>query len=210
MPELEDTREEEACNLRASGKTQKDAFEAVFKDNPDSKANNSSRFFRQDYIKVRVAEIKRRRAVLADLDDAWVLKQLKAIAKQGELIGNANLDDYFHHNAEGQRIGIELADVPRAKMAALEEVTIEQSTKGSKDDLETIVKTKIKLKAPTGAMTAAKMIGDWLGMWAPTKIAPTNPAGDGPPLAPDNLSDLDIARRMAFLLATAAKEPESE
>jgi hypothetical protein len=177
MPDLINPREEKACQLRAAGKTQLDAFNEAFEIADDSKANNSSRFFRQDYVRVRVAEIKRRRAVLADLDEAWVLRQLKAIAKNGELLGDANLDDYFYHTEDGRRVGIELTDVPRAKMAALDEVTVEQYTEGSRDDLQTIKRTKIKLKSPSGAMTAAKMIGDWLGMWAPTKIAPTNPDG---------------------------------
>lgn len=65
---------------------------------------------------------------------------------------------------------------------------------------------------PSDALAAlnllAKMTPEAL---VPQKIAPTNPAGDGAPLAPDqSLSDLDVARRMAFLLAqAAAKEPES-
>lgn len=169
MPELIDPREENACQLRAKGRTQLDAYNEAFEVPVDSKANNSSRFFRRDDVKVRVAEIKRRRAVLADLNDAWVLRQLKAIARQGEIIGNANLDDFFHHDGDGHRIGLDLTVVPRTKMAALEEVTIEQMMSGSKDDPETIVKTKIKLKSPTGAMTALKMIGDYLGMWNSSK-----------------------------------------
>jgi len=207
MPDLINPREEKACQLRAAGKTQLDAFNEAFEVADDSKANNSSRFFRQDYVKVRVAEIKRRRAVLADLDDAWVLRQLKAIAKNGEVIGNANLDDYFVHTADGRRVGIELTEVPRAKMAALDEVTIDQHVEGSKDDPETIRRVRIKLKSPTGAMSAAKMIGDWLGMWAPVKVAPTNASGDGPAEFADKTprSDIDVARRMAFLLAQAAE-----
>lgn len=210
MPELIDPREEEACQLRASGKTQKEAFDEVFKPDPESKANNSSRFFRRDDVKARVAEIKRRRAVLADLDDAWVLKQLKAIAGQGELIGKANLDDFFVHTADGKRVGIELTDVPRAKMAALEEVTIEQFTEGPKDDPQTVRRTKIKLKATTGAIAANKLIGDWLGMWAPTKIAPTNAKGDGP--AEMHVKDLgsmrpaELAARISLVIENAANE----
>jgi hypothetical protein len=210
MPELINPREEKACDLRAKGKTQLEAYNEAFDVPADSKANNSSRFFRRDDIKVRVAEIKRRRAVLADLDDAWVLKQLKAIAKQGELIGNANLDDYFVHTDDGRRIGIELTDVPRAKMAALDEVLIEQTKEGPRDDPTTIVKTKIKLKSPTGAMTAAKLIGDWLGMWAPQKIAPTNPDGDGPAtVLMGDITDTDRAKALAAFMARVKMKPDA-
>jgi hypothetical protein len=38
-------------------------------------------------IRARVAELVRRRAVLAELDDAWVLMQLKAIARNGVALG---------------------------------------------------------------------------------------------------------------------------
>jgi hypothetical protein len=87
MLELVDPREERACQLRAGGKTQRDAYNAAFKVPQESKANNSSRFFKRLEIRTRVDAIKRRRATLADLDDAFVLRQLKAIAGNGEALG---------------------------------------------------------------------------------------------------------------------------
>jgi Terminase small subunit len=168
MPELIDPREEKACQLRASGKTQVDAYYEVF-DGP-RESNNSSRFFRKDYIKIRVAEIKRRRATLADLDDAWVLKRLKRVA-------DANLDDYFARNPQNQRVAIDLTEVDREQMANLQEVSVDEFIDGPRDDPDRIRRTKLKLEP---RLPALKMIGDWLGMWAPTKIAPTNPEGDAP------------------------------
>jgi hypothetical protein len=179
MPELVHPTEEKACQLRASGKTQLAAYFEAFEVPHDSKANNSSRFFRRADVRARVNEIKRRRAVLADLDDAWVLRQLKAIAKNGELIGDSNLDDYFTHTEDGRRIGIDLTDVPRAKMAGLEEVTVEQYMEGSRDDPETIKRTKIKLRSAASTIQAAELIGKWLGMW-PNKMALTDEKGEGP------------------------------
>jgi hypothetical protein len=165
MSELVDPREEKACQLRASGKSQCYAYGAAFEVPEGSKANNSSRFFRRSEISTRVDEIKHRRAVLADLDEAWVLRQLKAIAKNGELIGNSSLDDYFVRNAAGERTGVDLNQVPAEKMAALEEVTVEQVVEGRGDGKQTIRRTKIKLRSATATIQANELLGKWLGMW---------------------------------------------
>jgi hypothetical protein len=88
MSELANPRYETACRLRASGKTQIAAYREAFEVSEDANGSNASRFFRRLDIRARVDEIKHRRSILADLDDAWVLRQLKAIAKNGELLGN--------------------------------------------------------------------------------------------------------------------------
>jgi|SRR5882672_349922 len=193
MPELIDPREEKACQLRASGKTQVDAYYEVF-DGP-RESNNSSRFFRKDEIKSRVEEIKRRRAVLADLDEAWVLKRLKRAA-------DANLDSFFGRNQDGHRIGIDLTAVDSELMGALNEVTVDEFLDGPRDDPDRIRRTKLKLEP---RLKALELIGNWLGMWKPQKIAETNPEGDGPPLAP-NITDEDRIRALAVLLARQKTE----
>jgi hypothetical protein len=102
MPELANPRYEAACQLRASGKTQIAAYREAFEVSEDANGSNASRFFKQVEIRARIDEIKHRRAVLADLDDAFVLRQLKAIAKNGELLGN-RIEQFIaksHHDAE--------------------------------------------------------------------------------------------------------------
>jgi hypothetical protein len=91
----------------------------------------------------------RRRAVLAELDDGWVLMQLKAAAENGIVIGNANLDDYFEKDAAGVRLRISLARVSADKMAALDEVTIEEFVEGRGEEARTVRRTKIKLRSAT-------------------------------------------------------------
>lgn len=176
---LDDPAQELACQERARGLTQEVAMQAAGYSVDNTASNNASRFFRQPHIRARVARIKLRRAVLADLDEAKVLANLNAIAKTGHTIGNANLDDFFAHNDKGQRIGIELTDVSRKKMAALGEVTVEQYTEGPRDNPETIKRTKIRLKGAGDAIAANELIGKYLGMW-PSKTALTNLDGDGP------------------------------
>jgi hypothetical protein len=169
MPALEDPQHERACELRASGSTQVDAYALAFEQSEESGANNSSRFFRQPHIKARVAEIKARRTILADLNEAWVLVNLKAIAKNAKTIGDANLDDFFTRR-NGRRGGIDLSDVSRAKMAVLEEVTIEEYVEGRGEDSERIKRTKLKLRSTTEARAALELLGKHLGMW-PSKVA---------------------------------------
>jgi hypothetical protein len=161
MPELVDPKEEIACQWRAKGKSQDEAYRVGFGVPVGSKANNSSRFFRRSEIRARVEEIKRRRAVRADLDDAFVLRQLKAIARNAE----ANLDDYFVRNADGERIGIDLSQVPREKMAAIEEVMVEETIEGKGEGAVRIRRTKIKLRSASAAIQAAELLGSYLGLW---------------------------------------------
>jgi hypothetical protein len=161
MPELVHPTEEKACQLRASGKTQLDAYSEAFGVPEDSKANNSSRFFRRADVRVRVTEIKNRRAVLADLDDGWVLKRLKRLA-------DVNLDDYFAHDQDGRRTHIDLADVPRDKMAALAEIFEETTLELDDEDKPPREVRKVRVK-PIPPGQALELIGKWLGMW-PNKI----------------------------------------
>lgn len=161
---LEDPQQEKACQERAKGLSQLAAYQAA----GYCDSNNACRFFKQPHVYARLNQIKQRRALLADLDYGFVLTNLKAIAKNGEIIGNANLDDFFSHNDKGHRVGIELANVPRKKMAALGEVTIEQYEEGPRDNPETIKRTKIKLKTASDALAANELLGKHLGMW-PTK-----------------------------------------
>ncbi len=203
---LDDPIHEKACLLRASGETQDAAYDEAFGRAEGSGANNSSRFFRQPHIKARVADIKRWRSAMANLDEAWILTQLKAVAKNAKLIGDANLDDYFAKNAEGQRLGISLLDVSRAKMAALDEVTVEEYVEGKGEDAERIRRTKIKLRnaQSSGSMAALELLGKHLGMW-PNKTALTNPAGDGPAEIVV-YSDADRVRALNALAARALAE----
>ena len=145
MAELEDPQQELACQKRADGLSQKAAYAA----SGYADGKNGPRFFRQKQVAKRVREIVARRAVLADLDDAWVLARLKRIA-------DVNLDDYYAHNDKGERIHIDLTQVPREKMAALAEVYEEI------DEFDRIRKTRIK---PISSVAAIELIGKHIGMW---------------------------------------------
>jgi hypothetical protein len=99
------------------------------------------------------------------LDEAFVLRQLKAIAKNGEVLGNANLNDCFVRNDAGQLIGIDLSNVPPRKIAALEEVTVEQVVEGRGEDRQAVRRTKIKLRSAAAVIQANELLGRYLGLW---------------------------------------------
>lgn len=205
MPVLDDPIQEKACELRATGSTQVDAYALAFDQPEDSGANNSSRFFRQPHIKARVTEIKTRRVLLADLNDAWVLVQLKAIAKNARAIGDANLDDFFAKTDDGRRLGIDLSDVSRAKMAVLEEVTVEEYLEGKGETAERVKRTKVKLRSSNEARAALELIGKHLGMW-PSK---TEHVGkDGGPIEVATYSDAERAKALQAFLTKAKQQTE--
>ncbi len=196
MPVLDDPIHEEACQLRAGrdgvALSQVAAYAEAFKVPEDSGANNSSRFFRQPHIRARVKEIRAWRTTLADLNEGWVLTQLKAIAKNAKAIGDANLDDYFARDEDGKRRGVSLAGVSRAKMAALDEVTVETYVEGSGEDVEVVKRTRVKLRSSSEARAALELLGKHLGMW-PSKVSAELTGKNGGPLEfiTQMLNDID-------------------
>jgi hypothetical protein len=90
-------------------------------------------------------------------------------------------DDYFVRNAAGERTGVDLTQVPAEKMAALEEVTVEQVVEGRGDGEQTIRRTKIKLRSAAATIQANELLGKWLGMWK-DKAGLTDASGMGAPI----------------------------
>jgi hypothetical protein len=208
MSELSDPQHEKACLLRADGMPQVDAYATAFAQSPDSASNNSSRFFRRPDIKARVDEIKARRTTLANLNEAWVLVNLKAIAKNALTIGDANLDDFFTKHSDGTRGGIDVSAVSRSKMAALEEVTIEEYTEGRGEGAERIKRTKVKLRSSNEARAALELLGKHLGMW-PSKVANEISGPNGGPVQINDITAADRARALMELV-NAARKPDTQ
>lgn len=148
--------------------------EAVYKgDNPDDQAiaPDARKLANQKAVKARIQELADFAAKLAGIDANWALVLLKGKAE-------ANLDDYLSPpDGSGTRF-FDLRGVPREKIGHLAELQIEDETVLAKDqDDRRILKTKLKLCDPVAAIGLMARIGGWL---APTKMAPTNPEGDGP------------------------------
>ena len=144
-------------------------------------APNAKRLVQQKHIRERIKELADFTAKLAGLDQSWLMVELK---QEAEAVKAFNLDDYLGPpDALGNRY-YDLGNVPRAKLALLTELTIESSHESgaSKDDEGREIR-KVKLKGPNKVpdrVAILRLMAEIAGWKAPTKIAPTNPQGDGP------------------------------
>ncbi len=130
---------------------------------------NARRLAQRKEIKARLSELSDVAGKLANIDAAWAMLKLKAFA-------DANLDDYLGPpDGSGTRF-FDLRGVSREKLASLGELQIEDETKvgGDDDDSRRILKTKLKLHDPIGAIGMMAKIAGWA---APTKLAATDPSG---------------------------------
>jgi hypothetical protein len=148
--------------------------EIVYKgDNSDDKAiaPDARKLANQKLVKARIQELADYAAKLAGIDANWALVLLKGKAE-------ANLDDYLSEpDGSGARF-FDLRGVSREKIGHLAELQIEDETVLKEDaDDRRILKTKLKVYDPVAAIGLMAKIAGWL---APTKVAPTNTAGDGP------------------------------
>lgn len=120
-------------------------------------------------------------------------------------IGFANMGDYFRAGEDGVP-RLRASELTRDQMAALSEVSIEEEVEpGEKDDeLPTVVrKTKFKLWDKRAALVD---IGKHLGAFKNT-VELTGKDGGAVEVKTEHLSELELARRIAFTLETAARTP---
>jgi phage terminase small subunit len=121
----------------------------------------------------------------------------------GELakVGFANVEDYIHVTADGDpRIALEKMD--RSQAAAVQSVTVEDYVDGRGDDARDVRKVSFRLHPKIPALVA---IGEHLGAFVKKH---EHTGKDGAPIAVEDKterSDLDVARRIAFVLAKAAR-----
>ena len=108
------------------------------------------------------------------------------------------MQDYF-----GDKEGFIVDRVTRDKAAAIAQVEIEEVLEGEGDDAERIRKTKFKLHDKRAALVD---IGKHLGAFVEKKsIELTGKEGGAIEVKQDGLSDLEIARRIAFALEQGAR-----
>lgn len=98
-------------------------------------------------------------------------------------IAFANLDDL---RGEDGRISLDaLESLPREKFAAISQITLEETDEVTERE----GKSGSSVKTTKGRKASVKLfdkraalvnLGDHLGIWAPTKIAPTTPDGEQP------------------------------
>lgn len=169
---LKHPRHEILAQELALGKARAEAFATA--EIPYSKTSrNDSRLFKtHPEILKRVRWLQERNAGLAELNAQWVLERLKRMAE-------TNIDDFYARDAEGRRTVIDLALVPRERMAGLAEVVTEhvQTIGEDTEKPKQVIRTKIKID--NGARSESlKMIAVHVGMRT-SNSALSDPDGGG-------------------------------
>lgn len=133
-------------------------------------APNARRLRNQRPVRERLTELRDLAFKLQAIDQSWALLKLKHYT-------DFNVDDYLTAPNESGIRFFDVGKVPRDKLALLSELTVEEFTEGKGELATDVRRTKIKGHDPIAALALMARIGGWE---APKKIAPTNPAGDGP------------------------------
>lgn len=167
---------------------------------------NARRLANHKGVKARVAELASRAAQLASLDAGWAMLHLKGMVE-------SNIDDYLSAPDEEGRRYFAIDTVSREKLGLLAELHQDEETEigdptpdGKTLTVRRIRKVKVKLPDRIAAIGQMARIAGWL---APQKVAPTNPAGDGPAEVThrhEPMSPAELARRMSWVIEEAAAQ----
>ena len=158
-------------------------------------APNARRLANSAPVAARIKELGEFAAKLAGIDANWAMLKLKGFA-------DANLDDYLSRTPKGDRV-LCLKQPTREQMGYVAELSQDEETVEGLLGAPTVVrKVKVKLYSPIDAIRLMGQIGGW---FAPAKVAPTNPTGDGPAVVRHEFGEIDAVRR-----AIVAIEEEAE
>jgi phage terminase small subunit len=119
-------------------------------------------------------------------------------------IGFANVKDYIRLTADGDP-AIDFSELDETKAAAIASVTVEDFKDGRGDDARDVRKISFRLFDKKGALVS---ILDHLGGFPAKKLADPDGRAFGSAAADkivEKLSDLEVARRMAFALERAVR-----
>lgn len=158
---------------------------------------NARRLANSKRIAARLKELNDYAAKLSGLDAGWALLQLHQVVTEAQAY---TLDHYIARNEDGtRRPEFDISIVPDERIARLTEMTTETIITRDADGNET-VRRKIKIKGPdkfSVIPTTIDKMAALAGWKAPTKIAPTNVAGDDLTLEALVMASLAPAREVA-------------
>lgn len=185
MPVLDNARHERFAQELAKGKTADEAYVAAgYKEN----RHNASRLKTNEHITDRVDEILGKAAERVEITQARVLDELAKI-------GFSDIRKLFTGGGSLRRIE-DLDDDAAACLASVEVVT-RRVPGGEADEVEHVAKIKTWDKR-----AALVDIGKHLGMF---KERVEHTGKDGGPIQTEDMTPNEIARRIAFTLASAAR-----
>jgi phage terminase small subunit len=176
------------------------AYSAVFpKASPRAAETAWSRLLRRAEFQARVAEVEAEIAAAAI--DSAVMSKHEVLAELSKL-GRANMQDFLVRGDNAAEVIASLQDLARDNAAAVQELTVETYTEGSGEDAREVKRVKLKLHDKRGALAELRR------HYEPQKHELTGK--DGKPIETKDLterpSDIEIARRLAFLLSQATKQ----
>lgn len=193
MPALKNARHEAFACAIVKGMTAAAAYVAAGYKADDG---NAIRLTGNDKVAARIAELKGEAAGDAVMTAKEVLEGLSVLAR-------SNMQDYV--GALGQVLDV--GQLTREHAAAVHELTIDTYMEGHGDDAEPVKRVKLKLYDKRAALVD---LGRHHGLFK-DKLEHTGK--DGNPIETKDVtprSDLDAARRIAWLLNAAASAPPPE
>lgn len=145
-------------------------------------------------------------ARIAELDEAAAgakVMELHEVLLELSRLGRSNLKHCLVGADNTADVVANIRDLPDEHAAAIQELTVDYYTEGRGDDAREVKRVKIKLHNKLGALSELRR------HYEPQKHADP----DGRPLGTgaaetlaENLTDLEIARRIAFALEKGARE----
>jgi phage terminase small subunit len=188
MPALKNSRHEAFARGLIAGKSQADAYIAAgYKATGHAAEAAASRLLLSNVeVSDRVAELKREAATDTVMSAREVLEEFSKI-------GRSSIQHYVVDGDDTSDVVQALRELPPAHAAAVQEITFDTYMEGGGDDAREVKRVRFKLHDKVGALTA-------LGRHH--KVFRER---DEPPPPPPQTTELDleVARRIAFLLARA-------
>jgi phage terminase small subunit len=195
MAPLKNPRHERFCQAIATiGKSHRMAYiDAGYKSTLDSADASAARLLADAKVAARVSELQVEAAKETIATAARVLEEMAKLAF-------ANMADFFMVGTDGAP-RLDWGSLTRDQKAALQEVTCDIFTDGRGDDAREVRRVKFRLADKRAVLVD---LGRHLGLFK-EKVEHSGPGG-GPVAIKDVTprSDLDAARRIAWLLNCAA------
>ena len=151
-------------------------------------------------VSVRIAELQAGHQKRHEVTVDRVVKELA-------LLGFSNMLDYMTVSGDGQAY-VDLSSLTREQAAAIGELTSETYVDGKSEDGEekrVVKRTKFKLSDKRAALVD---LGKYLGIFAQVQKHELSGPGGGP-IETKEATDLDVARKVAFMLGRAVGRNET-
>ncbi len=150
----------------------------------------ASELLKNGKVRVRVEELKKTALRRHEVTAERVIEELARV-------GFANMMDYMTPQEDGTCV-LDFSALDRDAAAAIGSIEIDAIPKKDGDETFTVLKTKFKLH---DKLNALEKLGKHLDIYAPDKHEVSGPGGN--PI--EVISDMESARRVAFLLGRAVE-----